>query len=213
MSVVEKPARGRPKAYDAEDALQRAGALFWKRGFSGTSLDELASATGMNRPSLRAAFGDKHDLYLKVLRNYWDLKFAAMDEALGHESLEEALLRAFDAALSAYFSDDYGARGCFVVGTAITETVEDPEIREIATEGFQRLDAGFKARLRVAREAGELQSDADLDTLAFLVTATMQSIAIRARTGTPRGELHIIARTAVNLICAAQCDGRLSADR
>lgn len=201
MTDAGKATRGRPKAYDPEEALRRAGAVFWKSGFSGTSLDEIAAATGMNRPSLRAAFGDKHALYLKVLRNYWDLKFAAMHEALGHEGLEEALLRAYEAALSIYFSDDYGARGCFVVGTAITEAVDDPDIRQIATEGFRKLDASFEARLRLAREAGELGADADLDTLAFLACATMQSIAIRARTGTPRDELHTIACNAVKLIC------------
>ena len=37
----------------------------WKHGYAATSLDDLVAATGMNRPSLYAAFGDKCDLYLK----------------------------------------------------------------------------------------------------------------------------------------------------
>ncbi|PTB24471.1 TetR family transcriptional regulator [Paraburkholderia caribensis] len=60
----EKRARGRPRAYDADDALSNATDAFWLGGYSGTSLDTLSDATGMNRPSLYAAFGDKHALYL-----------------------------------------------------------------------------------------------------------------------------------------------------
>jgi AcrR family transcriptional regulator len=193
--------RGRPRAYDPEAALQRATDAFWKTGYSGTSLDEISAVTGMNRPSLRAAFGDKHALYLRALGDYWAFKFAAMREALEGGTLAEALMRAYDTALSIYFSEDGTARGCFVVGTAITEAAEDLEIQRVAAEGFQRLDADFEARFRLAREAGELKKDADPEALALLASATMQSIAIRARAGTSRDELRRLARKAVETIC------------
>src|SRR5580700_11977719 len=62
--------RGRPRQYDPERALANAAEVFWKYGYAATSLDDLAAATGMNRPSLYAAFGDKRDLYLKTLERY-----------------------------------------------------------------------------------------------------------------------------------------------
>src|SRR5262249_17102093 len=65
--------RGRPRAYDPETALQTAIEAFWQAGYSGTSLDDLSAATGMNRPSLYGAFGDKRALYLKALDHYWTL--------------------------------------------------------------------------------------------------------------------------------------------
>src|SRR5262249_62055712 len=70
--VQKEPERrlGRPRAYDPEVALQRAMDAFWDGGFSGTSLDDLSDRTGMNRPSLYAAFGDKQALYLKTLDGY-----------------------------------------------------------------------------------------------------------------------------------------------
>jgi TetR/AcrR family transcriptional regulator, copper-responsive repressor len=199
--VTEKRGRGRPRAYDSDAALARAGAVFWKTGYAGTSLDEISAATGMNRPSLRAAFGDKRSLYLKVLHSYWDQKFVAMRRALGAPTLRQALNDAYAAALATYFSGDAGARGCFVVGTAITEAVEDPEIAQIATAGFDRLDADFAQRLRQAQAEGELAPEAHITTLAFLTTAAMQSIAIRARSGTPRATLQAMAEDAVALIC------------
>ena len=176
--------------------------LFWKAGYSGTSLDDIAAATGVNRPSLRAAFGDKHAIYLRALDDYWERKFATMREALGgDQALEAALMRVYDAALSIYFSGGGRARGCFVVGTAVTEAVDDPEIRGSITEGFSRLDADFEARLRSALEAGELKKGADPEALAMLASATMHSIAIRARAGASRNDLRKLALKAVHVIC------------
>jgi AcrR family transcriptional regulator len=200
-SRAEPRPRGRPRAYDSETALRQATEAFWRTGYSGTSLDEIAAATGMNRPSLRAAFGDKHALYLKALSEYWELKFAAIRKALADPSLERALMGVYEAALAIYYAGADRARGCFVVGTAITEAVEDPEIRRIVTLGFQRLDAEFEARLRAARDAGELSGSADPEALAMLASATMHTIAVRARAGAPRDELREFARKAVKVIC------------
>lgn len=199
---------GRPRAYDPQTALQRATDRFWRSGYAGTSLDQLCAETGMNRPSLYAAFGDKHTLYLKALAHYWHLSHQAMREALADDGqpLNEALMRAYDAQLALYFSGDGLPRGCFVIGTAITEAVEDPAIRASLAEGFRLLDAALETRLRKARAAGELKADADPAALAVLASAVLHTIAIRARAGTPRAELREIARKVVNMLCGCPPD-------
>ncbi|PTR32720.1 TetR family transcriptional regulator [Luteibacter sp. OK325] len=201
MDKIEKRPRGRPRAYEPEVALRQAADAFWKAGYSGTSLDDLSAATGMNRPSLRAAFGDKHTIYLRALADYWGLKFAVMKVALASPgTLPEVLMRVYDSALDIYFSGDEHVRGCFVVGTAITEALGDPEIQDVVTGGFRKLDADFETRLREARDAGELKKDADPEALAMLVSATMHTIAIRARAGASRAELRKLAQKAVGVI-------------
>src|SRR5215471_1336145 len=62
--------RGRPRAYEPDVALGKALDLFRTAGFAATSLDDLSAATGMNRPSLYGAFGDKRELYIKSYRRY-----------------------------------------------------------------------------------------------------------------------------------------------
>jgi AcrR family transcriptional regulator len=198
-----RPARrGRPRAYDTQTALEQATNAFWRTGYSGTSLDSIAHATGMNPPSLYAAFGNKHALYLEALARYWETSLAATREALAEDlPLHESLMLAFEAALSIYFSGKGSARGCFVVGTAVTEAGEDTPIRNSVAAGLRLIDADFEARFRVAREKGELQPDADPAALALLASATMHSIAIRARAGVRRTELRELARKAVSVIC------------
>jgi AcrR family transcriptional regulator len=194
--------RGRPRAYDTQAALKRATETFWKTGYSGTSLDSIAAATGMNPPSLYAAFGNKHALYLEALARYWEISLAATREALAEDRpLSESLMLAFEAALSIYYSGKGSARGCFVIGTAVAESVDDPAIRSSVAAGLRMIDADFEARFRAAQARGELKPDADPSALAVLASATMHTIAIRARAGARRSELREIARKAVSVIC------------
>jgi TetR/AcrR family transcriptional regulator, copper-responsive repressor len=204
-SEPETTRRGRPRAYDPEAALKQATDTFWRAGFAGTSLDSISAATGMNPPSLYAAFGNKRALYLEALAHYWELSLAATREALAQDRpLGEALMLAYEAVLSIYFSGKGSARGCFVIGTAVTEAVEDLEIRKSVAAGLRMIDADFEARFRTARDKGELKGDADPTALAILASATMHSIAVRARAGTPRAELREMARKAVSVICGCQ---------
>ena len=63
-------AKGRPREFDAEKALDAALEVFWRKGYEGASLPDLTEAMGINRPSLYAAFGNKEALFRKVIARY-----------------------------------------------------------------------------------------------------------------------------------------------
>jgi len=194
--------RGRPRAYEPEVALAKALDLFRKDGFAGTSLDDLSAATGMNRPSLYGAFGDKRALYIKTYERYRSDARAAMQEAFkGDLPLRKRLQRIYAIALDIYLSGEEGPRGCFTVMTAASEAVADPDIRAMVLSGFHELDKAFAICFRCARETGELRPSADPDVLAQMASATIHTIAIRARARTPRKQLEDIVRGAIDLMC------------
>ncbi len=194
--------RGRPRAYDPKTALARAADTFWKAGYAGTSLDDLAAATGMNRPSLYAAFGDKRELYLKTLEHYRDEYRALARRTLADDpTLRVFLKRFYDAALDLYLAGEGGARGCYSIGTAATEATVDPNVRAFLADSTRNTDAFLKSRIDKARERGEIAHDADTTALAYLATATMHTIAIRSRAGLPRKELDAIVDAAIDVIC------------
>jgi AcrR family transcriptional regulator len=193
--------RGRPRAYQPEIALGKALDLFRKDGFAATSLDDLSAATGMNRPSLYGAFGDKRELYIKSYQRYRaDARAAMIDIFRDELPIRQRLERIFAVALDIYLSGDAGPRGCFTVMTAASEAVSDPEIRAMVVEGFTELDKAFAACFRLAREKGELPASADPVVLAHLASATIHTIAIRARARTPRKELEAIVKGAIDLM-------------
>ena len=194
--------RGRPRAYQPEIALGKALDLFRKDGFAATSLDDLSAATGMNRPSLYGAFGDKRELYIKSYQRYRADARAAMIEIFREEMpIRKRLQRIYAVALDIYLSGETGPRGCFTVMTAASEAVADPEIRAMVLEGFFELDKAFAACFRSAREKGELPASADPGVLAQLASATIHTIAIRARAGVPRKQLEAIVKGAIDVMC------------
>jgi AcrR family transcriptional regulator len=196
--------RGRPRAYQPEIALGKALDLFRKGGFAATSLDDLSAATGMNRPSLYGAFGDKRDLYIKSYQRYRaDARAAMLDIFRDELPIRERLARIYAVALDIYLSGDAGPRGCFTVMTAASEAVADPEIRAMVLEGFTELDKAFAACFRRAREKGELAASADPQVLAQLASATIHTIAIRARARVPRKELEAIVKGAIEVMVRA----------
>ena len=196
--------RGRPRAYQPEIALGKALDLFRKDGFAATSLDDLSVATGMNRPSLYGAFGDKRELYIKSYARYRADARAAMQEIFRDEMpIRKRLARIYAVALDIYLSGEAGPRGCFTVMTAGSEAVADPEIRAMVLEGLSELDKAFAACFRLAREKGELPASADPVVLAQLASATIHTIAIRARARVPRKELQAIVDGAIDVMCGA----------
>ena len=193
--------RGRPRAYEPDVALARALDVFWKDGFAATSLDDLSAATGMNRPSLYGAFGDKRELYIKSYQSYRDRARQRMGEVFSAElPLRPMLQRVYSIALDMYLSGEDGPRGCFTVMTATSEAVFDPDIRKLVLSGLTEMDRFFARLFQAAQARGELSGSANPDALAQLASATIHTIAIRARAQVPRKELEGIVKGAIEVM-------------
>jgi AcrR family transcriptional regulator len=200
-----KRTRGRPRSYDPDRALTEARDAFWDAGYTGTSLDDLSSATGMNRPSLYGAFGDKRALYLQTLERYREMGRTLMKEELTYDlPLADALRRIFARAISIYLTGRRGARGCFLIGTAAVEAVRDAKIRAAYAAGLHELDDLVEARLRYAAEHDELKTDIEPAALARVVCGIMNSLALRARAGDSRKTLEATAEAGVRLVCGGR---------
>ncbi|MES2072776.1 MAG: TetR/AcrR family transcriptional regulator [Pseudomonadota bacterium] len=203
--------RGRPRAYEPEQALASARDSFWHGGYAGTSMDELSAATGMNRPSLYGAFGDKHAIYLETLGRYVADGRQAMEQVFAAGlPLPHSLRRLYDTALAMYLPPDSDARGCFLIGTAATEAVADAEVRTLLGDGLRTFDQAFEARFKLALEQGELAAGADPALLAKLASAILHTLAVRSRAGDSRASLRATAAAGVDMLCGAY--GEATAD-
>jgi AcrR family transcriptional regulator len=156
----------------------------------------------MNRPSLYAAFGDKQGLYLKTLDGYTARRRAFLAAALGSDRPLRGLLREiYYRMLDFFLTGDRGARGCYLVGTAATEAVENREVREKLAGSLREIDEVFRAAFAAAQGRGELGPRADPKALAMFASAVVHTLALRARAGQPRAVLRDVADSAVKLIC------------
>jgi AcrR family transcriptional regulator len=199
------PRRGRPRAFEPETALTQAMDVFWSDGFAATSLDDISAATGLNRPSLYGAFGDKRALYLQAYQQYRK----RMNESFGplfaaREPLRVKLERILTAALDVYLSGSDGPRGCFTVLSAASEAIADPDLHSLVGEAIDGTDRAFGRMFAAARAAGELPAATDPRRLARMATATIHTLSIRARARIPRAEIEAIIDDAVTTICGAE---------
>jgi len=90
-----------------------------------------------------------------------------------------------------------------VLGTAATEAVGNPLVREALQESVSELDASFRDAFAAAQARGELGRNADPAALAAFASAVVHTLALRARAGQPRAALRELAHSAVKLICGA----------
>src|SRR5262245_19863029 len=98
---LTKRSRGRPRGFIPSEVLDRVRRVFMQKGFAAASLDELAAAAGLNRPSLYAAFGDKEQLYIATLRFYGSRSIEGLDAILsGPAQIEQRLGRRQEAAVA-----------------------------------------------------------------------------------------------------------------
>jgi AcrR family transcriptional regulator len=195
--------RGRPRAYDPTTALAGARDAFWELGYSATSLDRLSDATDMNRPSLYAAFGDKHAMYLQTLEIYIAEAERTIEAIFSQDvPLARALRDFFDAALTMYLPSGTAARGCYLIGTAATEATTDSEVRAMLLRGLRSFDRAIRARVERASEQGELVAGTDTDSLSIIVSAVLHTLAVRSRAGESKAALKAIISRSLDMVSA-----------
>lgn len=195
--------RGRPRSFDADEVLDKARAVFWNLGYAATSLDDLTTATGLNRPSLYGAFGNKHALYLAALERSCSEATAGLAAALATEApLREVLTGIFHRTVKIYRQGEQAPRGCFLVGTAVTQAVDDPEARDLLAQYVTRTDALFRARLE--RDATALTPGLEPAAAGAMASGTLHTLAVRARMGADEPDLKVIGLAAVDMICGAR---------
>src|SRR3569623_1729569 len=122
-------AKGRPRQFDCEEALDKALEVFWRYGYEGASLPALTEAMGINRPSLYAAFGNKEALFRKVLDRYVQGPANHLKCALSATTAKEAVERFLYGAADK-LADPSHPRGCMVVTSTLTCSKDSEAIQK-----------------------------------------------------------------------------------
>lgn len=183
--------KGRPRRYDSDAALEKIMALFWRKGFTATSMDDLVIETQMNKPSLYAAFGNKAALYEKAIERFNHIASTRYRHELKKQSAQDKVTERIKRYLTSaihFYTDNEGLTGCMVLSTAVTE-VEDPAIRMMLNQVINAQTQQVEDALQEALEAGELKEGTDVHTIALGVVALLHSISLRARAGASVNEL------------------------
>jgi TetR/AcrR family transcriptional repressor of nem operon len=172
----------RPRAFDETAVLTGAMMAFRRRGFAGSSVQDLERATGVSAGSLYNAYGDKDGLYRAAFEHY----FATVIEprwgaAVTLEDLERVLLGLFDMPMA-------DGLGCLVTNTAI-EFGQAPSLAsDFVARGLDRLESAMRAVLR--REIGAPAARVATRRLVLI----SQGILVLSRVGRLTGDDKAVVR-------------------
>jgi len=192
-------AMGRPRAFDVDEALDKALSVFWEKGYEGASLSELTSAMGIKPPSLYAAFGNKEDLFRRALDRYEEVKGGLMDEALAAPGVRQAMEQLLCHAASSQ-CEKGSPHGCMLVTAGLAGGEESSAIRDELARRRQASCTRIRKRFERAKKEGDLPGDTNPAALARYVTAVMNGISVQAAGGATKKELQQVAEMALKVL-------------
>ena len=189
---------GRPRAFNPDTALERAMHVFWAKGYEGAALSDLTRAMRINRPSLYAAFGNKEQLFRKVLDRYASGPLAYFKKALAAEKarvvIEQIL---FGAAKMA--GDPRLPAGCLMVQGALACGNTAGSVQKETAARRTASEVALRRRLQRAKREGDLPRNADPTELARYVMTVLQGMAVQGANGATRVQLRRVAQTALRV--------------
>jgi AcrR family transcriptional regulator len=185
---------GRPRAFDPDTALDRAMRVFWAKGYEGTSLSDLTRAMRINRPSLYAAFGNKAQLFRKVLDRYMQGPLAFFRKALVAPKARDVVEQIF-LGVARMAENPRVPPGCLLVQGALA--CGSARARKEVAARRAAADVALCDRFRRAKREGDLPKNADPVELANYVLTVVRGMAVQSAGGASRDQLRRIARIAL----------------
>ncbi|PPQ49356.1 TetR/AcrR family transcriptional regulator [Paenibacillus peoriae] len=168
----------RPREFDEDQALNAAMQIFWEKGFEATSLSDLTSKMGIQRPSIYAAFGDKKQLFEAALRKYTQSHAAYVRSRLqSNSSVREAFYNFFGGIVAEEYENGSN-KGCFCINTMVELAPHDEKFEILTREHQMYLSAVFQETLERGIRSGELEASMDARALAHTMVSLLIGITV-----------------------------------
>jgi len=188
---------GRPREFDVERALDAALCVFWRKGYEGASYADLTEATGVERPALYSAFGNKEALFRQALARYDEHYLDYIPEALKLPTAREvaAHILRHAADLNTRYPEH---TGCLGINGALAGSDEAESVRQALIDFRAAGQARLRERFERARTEGDLPKTVDANALAAFLLAVTHGMAVQAKAGFSRDMLEAVAQQALS---------------
>lgn len=173
----------RTKVFDETVVLEKAVEVFWKKGYNGTSAQDLVDALGISRSSLYDTFGDKFQLFKSALSHYRG-KFAGsmIDMINSSDDFDQTINDIFDYVVTDSLQEKY-SKGCFMVNSTIELAPHNAEIAEIVNANMQDIEDALCHIIEKGQAVGHFSKHHSARSLARFVFNSISGLRVAAKTG------------------------------
>jgi len=191
----------RVKLFDEQEVLTKAMNLFWKQGYSATSVQDLVSHLGINRASLYDTFGDKEQLFKKSFALYRKSNIEGLIQFFKtHPDVKHGFSELFDIAIQESILDKE-TKGCFVVNTTTELIPNDKSLIKVIEDNKRDFENLFYEYLQKGKDKGQLKTNHDLRSLASLLFILYNGIKVVSKINPQKEELKSSIDLALTLLC------------
>lgn len=195
-------ANGRPRTFDADEAVNAAIMVFWTRGYEGASMEELTHAMGMNKSSLYSVFGSKEELFDTALARYVERDLAYVREAMNRPTAVEVAEHYLRANVEAVTAPGRPP-GCLSIQGGLACGPASSGVIERLTSSRREGEAAMAARFARAIDDGDLAPGTSPDVLARFLIGVAEGNAVHAAGGATREQLAAALPIALHAFTAA----------
>jgi AcrR family transcriptional regulator len=192
---------GRRRTFDKEKVLNKAVEVFWRSGYSGTSLSDLTEAMGINKPSLYAAFGNKEDLFVSALNQYVHKhSFPHYDKLLASNTSLKKRVQRYLKSIAKMVSDPNLPSGCFIA-TSTCEAGSDclpSHAFQAVTKINETTKTSFVDFLMNEQAQGNLTTNCSPEIFANYLLTLQYGLAVMARNGAKQESLEKVINHAIS---------------
>ena len=168
---------GRGIEFDYDKAIDKATRLFWKTGYSNTSLRDLLKVMNIGEGSFYNTVKSKKNLYLECLKHYRATVMSQRETALFSQTSAKLGVRALFMTVLDQMDDPKRPGLCLMAGSISRDVLDEKEIREyIVGEGVAS-GGRFVELLRSAQEAGELPKQFKPAVVAQIIGTYIQGMS------------------------------------
>jgi len=180
---------GRVKVFDESTALAKAMRLFWRQGYSNTSVKQLLAEMGMLNGSFYHCFQDKQTLFLKSLEYYNQEVISKRQQALlRHDDVSLGIRALFDELFITLESKDE-PNGCLMVQSMVDEVLCEDELKAFLCENFKLFVKFMRERVQLSIDLKYLSTHLPAKQLAFILVTYIQGLAHISNSDVDIGQL------------------------
>jgi TetR/AcrR family transcriptional regulator, transcriptional repressor for nem operon len=190
----------RYKQFKKETVLEAASEIFHRKGYNGTSIDEILKATGLSRSSLYDSFRDKHTLYLEALEFYKTRERTGFETVnstnMGGMEKIQTLFREVVNHLISHPDDN----GCLMVNAAAEMSKRCEKTSQVICNNKESIEHLFTIWLTEASENGQVKLSKEPRTYSSFLFNALCGLKVLSQSGADRGELDNVVRVTLDAL-------------